>query len=78
MPAPPPISDRTMPSVSTCRTTRRRAAPIASRTAISRFRDAARASIRFATFAHAMSSTQATAPNNTKSARRVSGGTNQS
>ena len=40
---------------------RPRPAPSASRTAISRWRFVARASMRFATFAHAMSSTNATA-----------------
>ncbi len=40
---------------------RPRPAPSARRTAISRWRFVARASMRFATFAHAMSSTNATA-----------------
>jgi hypothetical protein len=47
-------------SVSICRTTCQLLAPMATRTAISLERTAARASSRFATFAHAMSSTKAT------------------
>ena len=47
-------------SVSSCRTTRHESAPSATRTAISFWRTAARASSRLATFAHAMSSTNAT------------------
>lgn len=58
-------------SVSSWRTMRPRPAPIAVRTAISRLRSAARASIRFATFAHAMSSTKATAPSRRTISRRV-------
>jgi hypothetical protein len=50
-----------MLSVSSARTTRPREAPSASRTLISRLRVAARASIRLATLAHAISSTNATA-----------------
>ena len=46
-------------SASSWRTMRRRDAPIARRTAISRSRAVARASIRFARFAHAISSTSA-------------------
>ena len=45
-------------SASSCRTSRQRDAPIASRTAISRSRTLARASSRFARFAHAISSTR--------------------
>ena len=57
--------------MSNCRITRQRAAPSASRSAISFWRDAARESIRFATLAHAISSTPATTPHNTHSAVRV-------
>ena len=78
-PAAPRARPRTPPhpasstlSVSSWRTTRPRAAPIAERTANSRWRPAARASSRLATFAHAISSTSATAPNSTSSAVRTS------
>ena len=47
-------------SVSSWRTIRRAPAPIASRTQISRLRAAERASSRFATFTHAISSTSPT------------------
>jgi hypothetical protein len=46
-------------------------APSALRIATSLMRDAARASSRFATLAHAMSSTNATAPSSTSSAGRI-------
>ena len=52
-------------SDSICRTSRRREAPIASRTAISRSRAVARASMRLARFAHAISRTSAVAPSST-------------
>ena len=48
-----------------------RSAPSADRIAISLMRTAARASSRFATFAHAMSSTKPTAPSSTSSAGRM-------
>jgi hypothetical protein len=59
-------------SVSSCRTSRPRLAPIAARIDTSRVRPADRASSRFATFTHAISSTQHTAPNSTISELRVS------
>ena len=49
-------------SVSSCRTIRHRPAPSAARIEISRCRTDARASSRFATLAHAISSTSVTAP----------------
>ena len=49
-------------SVSICRTSRSRSAPMAARSASSRRRPVPRASRRFATFAHATSSTTITAP----------------
>ena len=51
---------------------RQRLAPMAFRTAISRERDAARASRRFATFAHAISSTKPTAASSTSRDARMS------
>ena len=53
-PAMPPAEARSSDSASACRTTRMRPAPMARHTAVSRRRASARASIRFATFAHAM------------------------
>ena len=61
-PSTPPASESSTLSVSSCRMMRPRPAPIAARTAISRLRPVARTSSRFATFAHAMSSTRPTAP----------------
>ena len=49
-------------STSSCRTIRQRVAPSDTRTLISRDRPVARASSRLATFEHAISSTNATAP----------------
>ena len=69
--APPAIASMAL-SVSSCRMRRRRPAPSAARIAISDCRDAARASIRFATLAQAISSTRPTAPSSTSSAVRVS------
>ena len=63
-----------MLSVSNCRTMRPRPAPSAARTAISRCRAVARASSRFATFAHAISSTSVTAPIIVNTMRRTSSG----
>ena len=64
----PPAAPSTTLSVSIWRTSRRRGAPSAERTAISDSRDAARASSRFARFVHVISSTNDTAPISTKSA----------
>jgi hypothetical protein len=50
---------------------RARPAPSATRSAISRCRPSDRASSRFATFAQAMSSTNATAAESTNSGRRT-------
>ncbi len=61
-PATPPSSESSRLSVSNCRTSRLRAAPSAWRTAISRDRELARASSRFATFTQPISNTSATAP----------------
>ena len=54
-PASAPAEDSMRLSSSSCRTSCRRVAPIASRTASSRLREAERASSRLATFAHAIS-----------------------
>ena len=64
----PPATASSTLSVSSCRTMRPRLAPRAARTAISRWRASARESSRFATFAQAISSTNATAPISTTSA----------
>ena len=56
-PAAPPISDTITASVSSCRTSRRRLDPRATRRASSRLRSAARAANRLARFAHAAAST---------------------
>ena len=58
----------TRPSVSSCRNSRPRVAPSAVRTAYSRARESARATSRFARFAHAISSTNPTAACSTTSA----------
>ncbi len=60
----------TSDSVSSCRTSRRRSAPIADRTASSRSRSVARAMSSPATFAQATRSRNATAPTSTCSGRR--------
>ena len=60
-PATPPATDSTRLSLNSCRTRRPRLAPIASRTAISLRRSAARESSRLAMLAHAVSSTMPTA-----------------
>ena len=57
----PRIDSRRL-SIISWRTSRQRLAPSAARMPISRSRAVARASSRFATFAHAMSSTIPTAP----------------
>ena len=54
-----PAAESTRLSASSCRTIRHRLAPSAARTASSRARPVPRASSRFATLAHAMSSTHA-------------------
>ena len=59
-------------SASICRTSRTRLAPIAARTASSRLRAEARTSSRLATLAHAISSTNATAPISDRIAGRTS------
>ena len=64
--APPTAASKTL-SVNNCLTNRQRLAPTASRTAISFLRDDARTSNRFATFAHAISSTTPTTPANNRS-----------
>ncbi len=61
-PAAPPIIASSVPSVRSCRIRRPRLAPSDRRTAISFWRTAARASRRFATLAHAISSTRPTIP----------------
>jgi len=60
-PSRPPAVESSTLSVSSCRSSRARRAPSASRTAISRCRPLARASSRPATLAHAISSSSATA-----------------
>ena len=60
-----------MLSISSCRTIRARPAPIAVRIEISLARPAARASSMFATSAHAISSTNPTAPNSTANSGRI-------
>ena len=60
MPSAAPMSATMTLSVSSWRTMRQRSAPSATRTAISFERAVARARSRLATFAHAMSSTNAT------------------
>jgi hypothetical protein len=65
--APPSPESRAL-SASSWDTSRRRPAPIATRTAISFWRDAARARSRFVTLAQAISSTSPTAAHSTTSA----------
>ena len=64
--AAPTTASSTLSAIS-CRTMRPREAPMASRTAISRSRAVARASIRLARFAQAMSSTSAVMTSRTHS-----------
>ena len=59
-PAIPPRIPRSALSVKSCRIIRPRLAPSANRTEISFFRACARINIKFATFAHAMTSTSPT------------------
>ena len=61
-PVMPPNVARRRLSVSSCANSRLRATPSATRSAISRRRRSARASIKLATFAQAMSSTIADTP----------------
>ncbi len=58
MPSRPPAPESNRLSVSSCRTSRRRDAPIDRRTDTSRYRAAARDSRRFATFAHTINKQQ--------------------
>ena len=74
-PAPVPSSASTADSVNSCRTSRPRPAPSAARTRISPRRFAAWATSRFATFAHASSSSRPTAPKSTHTASRTRGAT---
>ncbi len=67
-----------MHSVSNCFTRRARPAPSAALTQNSRCRPEARASIRFATFAHAISNTIVTAPIIVSTTSRTSSGMNSS
>ena len=62
MPIAPATKASSMLSASSCPIMCRRLAPNAARIAISRDRTDERASMRFATFAHAISSTNDTAP----------------
>ena len=62
-PAAPAIAARHAPSVKSCITTRARLAPMDRRTAISRWRRIARASITFDTLAHAVTSTSTNGTN---------------
>ena len=71
-PSAPPTNARITLSVSICRTVRQRLAPSAVRIAISFCRAAARASSRFAIFAHAISNTNPTANSSTTNGRRTS------
>ena len=69
--APPPIAS-TSASISSCWNTRARPAPSAERIAISLRRPSARAKSRLPTFAHAISSTSATAASSITSDIRMS------
>ena len=68
--APLRLARRTL-STRSCRTIRQRVAPSDTRTPTSRARAAERASSRFATFAQAMSSTNATAPMSDRNTSRI-------
>ena len=70
-PTRPPTSDSRTLSVSSCRTSRARLAPMARRTASSRRRAVALASNRLAIFAHAISSTAATTPPSRNAVARI-------
>ncbi len=67
-PSAPPMSARRKLSVISCRMRRLRGAPMASRTANSCSRAVARASIRFARFAHAINKTRNAVPNRSERA----------
>ncbi len=69
-PSRPPPADSTRLSVITCRAMRRGRAPIATRTANSRWRCTARARSRLARLAQAMSSTHTEAPASASSISR--------
>ncbi len=71
-PTTAPRSESRTLSVRSWRSRRLRVAPIASLTAISLCRLAARASSRLATFAQAIRSTSATAPSSRRRAGRIS------
>ena len=70
-PITPPMIASSVLSVSSWRTSRPRPAPSAARIASSRLRRSMRESIRFATLAQAISSTQPTAPSSTRSVGRA-------
>src|ERR1035441_3047650 len=70
-PATPPVSASSTLSTSSWRTICPRPAPSARRTAISRWRPAARTSRRLATLPHAISNTSATMPMSTPSGRAI-------
>jgi hypothetical protein len=67
-PSSPPIDASSALSVSSCRTTCQRLAPNASRITISRWRADARARVKLATFAQAISNTVAITPQRTHKA----------
>ncbi len=69
MPSAAPRRATSELSVTSCRTSRPRPAPSAVRTASSPWRDTPRTRARFATFAQAMSRTNATHPSSTESGR---------
>ena len=71
-PLAPPATATSRLSVSARRTRRKREAPSAARTAISRSRPTARANSRLAILAQAISSTASTAPNSASEAARAS------
>ena len=68
-PTPPPSAASNTLSVRNCRVSRERLAPSARRKAISFCRTAARARSRLATFAHAISRTNPTAPSKNEQGR---------
>ncbi len=67
IPKTAPAAASTNPSANNCRISLQREAPSANRTAISRWRVLARASMRFAMFAQAMSSTNPVVPSKSQS-----------
>ena len=71
-PATPPMAETVTLSISICCTSRPRVAPTARRTDSSFCRPDARARSSVATFAHAISSTNPTAPSSTSSGVRTS------